>query len=346
MNNWNQTCLMFAWITGLMFVSTAPVWGQATSAPATKPDMARVASLPSQPELTPEEKELKAGWEFIRLAYWKEANATFQSIASKAKAPERKAKALFALGYVAMNKMSGADPQKAKAYYRQIAEDLPDTTVAPWALITLARIDAVPQSRPDKKKRASLREVARKRYSTIIARYPKHMAAAQATLWLGMSYITADNSAADQLRGREILEKYLAKHPTNYLAAAMHKALADYFFLQGEAHTAKAEAINAQNGEANRSEVEFQKARVQWRKAIDHIVQSTEAGLPSVGDKASAYFRIARIAEYRLKNYALALKWYQKLTEEIKRDIRYYPSIMGVKRCRQVLEQKKEASNG
>ena len=64
--------------------------------------------------------------------------------------------------------------------------------------------------------------------------------------------------------------------------------------------------------------------RHNYRRAIDWLINYYRLGASSYSYKADALFKIARIADLKLKDYPLAVKYYRLFHREIKSDKRRY----------------------
>lgn len=256
----------------------------------------------------PNRAKLSRGWDLIRVANWVPALDILEQVAKDASDRQIRAQATYAVGYIWQHRGAGADRDKAAVHYRRITGEFSDTKMTPWAALALARMAAVPKQEPKKEQgRRKLREDARKTYREIIKTYRGHMVADESTVWLATTYLTQMEDDKATKAGAGVLLDYLKIRPDNYLAATMHYLLAKYY-----------------------------QDRAEYREAIEHLIASDAAGLPSEKTRAAVYFRVARIAERKLKDYALAAKWYHRIVTHARRDERFYVAKLAAERCRKL----------
>ncbi len=263
---------------------------------------------------------LDEGWELVDRANWEMAARALNAVLDAPDATDdQKGQATYALAYVWQYRTLDADEARALALYRTVGEQYPDSDASPYATMALARSYDVPRFEEN-------RDVpeARKLYREILDRWAEHVVADEAALWLGVSWLQElDEESRD--RGAGILRDYLAKRPDNLVAAMMHTHL-------GRLHKDRRqwrEAI-AQFQQALKVDDEF--ATEEARKA------AMEArGVPLQGERAGLCYQVARIAEKELRDYRLAIRYYKLIVNRIKRDKRYYVSLLGAERCREKL---------
>ena len=264
------------------------------------------AGVRGEQAVIPTANPLDPGWAAVHVANWTEAVAVFESYDRDGADPEVRAEALFALGHIWQHRRPGEDMARAEAYYRRVVGAFGGSKAAPWAELTLARIVDLPESEPktDEARQKLLADV-RQRYRRILDTYPGHLVAHEAALRLGVSYLSQVGDGQAEQTGAEVLIAYVKTQPDNYLAANMHILVGDW---------------HEQNG--------------RWREAADSFVAAYHAGLPSMFHQAKTCFRIAQIAERRLGDDGLAVRWYERLLNEAPGDNRYYLAKLGAERCR------------
>jgi tetratricopeptide (TPR) repeat protein len=101
------------------------------------------------------------------------------------------------------------------------------------------------------------------------------------------------------------LEEHLKKRPGGILAAPMHVTLGNLYERRGR-----------------------------WQEAVNAWIAADAAGIPGLGDRATLYHRIARVAELKLGQYDVAARWYERIVTDIRRDARYYVALLAAERCR------------
>lgn len=275
-------------------------------------------------------KLLKKGWNALELVNYPAAQETFQKALAASPTRPQKAEALFAQGHLWQYRRPGADMAKARALYEDVARDYKDTPSGPLALMALARLADTPEYERDRR-----REEARSRYRQILTDYPKSFLAHEATLRLSLTYLEdySDANATDV--GAKMLGDHLAAHPDNFLATAMHTQLAGLYQRRGEFRRAVEAWIAADAADAKAAEAELTDAdrKLPLKRRLDRVSQSR---VMDAGTRAAAYYRTARLAEVKLRDYALAVRWYERIVYEIVRDNRYYISKLSAERCRKL----------
>ncbi len=114
-------------------------------------------------------------------------------------------------------------------------------------------------------------------------------------------------------RGMDLLEKRLQAYPKSPLAAVMHMMLASQLIEQ----------------EA-------------YKEAVAHLEAALEAGVQSSTTRGSITWQIARIAEDKLHDYALAEKYYADYADKYDRTQLYYLAQLGRDRMKAMLAKKTE----
>ncbi len=105
------------------------------------------------------------------------------------------------------------------------------------------------------------------------------------------------------LRGLQTLEDWLAAHPDDRLASAMHIMLANKYIELSD-----------------------------FEKAVEHLVAADEAGIAGVKTRSVTLWRIGRIAEKELKDYELAETYYTRYVTEFERTVLFYRAAKSLER--------------
>jgi len=245
---------------------------------------------------------LNEGWQELHFANWPKAQEVLEAVRKKADKGEIKSEAMFALAGLWQIRQPGGNVQEAKLLLSEIIGEYADAPVAPWAYLALGRIADTPEYERDR----DIKE-ARRLYEETIKLFPGHPATDEAALRLGLTYLEKVDDQPSQDQGAEILEKYIAARPKNYLAPAM-------LILLGNCCEREAE----------------------WRRAVEWWTRADEAGIPGLADRATLYYKLGQVCEIRLKDYPLAVKWYEKLVYDIKRDGKFFVSKLAAERCRKL----------
>ncbi len=316
----------------LALVSLAAAAVAADNGPPTSAPRAARAAPPAAPA-DPLAGLLATGWDHLDQVNYPAARETFEEVLEANPSRAQRAEARFGLGHVWQHRRPGADVEKAARLYRQVAEEFPDTPSGPLALMALARLADAPEY-----EKARDRAKARATYRKIIARYPKQFIVHEAVLRLAMTYLEdlGDSQAAQT--GLAMLRDHLAAHPGNFLAAAMHLHSGTTHQRRGEFPDAVRHWIAADAADQKAAETELtpKERSLPPRRRANRV--SRNRAMDS-GTRASLYFRIARVAETKLRDHPLAVTWYERIVYEIVRDNKYYVSKLSAERCRKLAEQ-------
>jgi tetratricopeptide (TPR) repeat protein len=304
--------LLVAGLIAPSCLTPRPAAAAPTAAPAAKASPAsRPAPSAGAKAADPVGKLLTEGWNQLDLVNYPACGAAFEkALASKPTAAQQ-AEALFGLGHLWQYRQP-QDEVKAREYYTRVSEEFRDTPSGPLALLALARQADMPQYEKDRK-----REQARELYRKVIARYPGHFASEEAVHRLATTYLEELGDPASLDEGVRLLGEHLAKHPDSFLAPVMHLQLGGVCY-----------------------------DRKEYRKAVEHWTTADELDAKAGKDRAmdrsmqaGLYFRIAKVAEKQLQDYPLAIKWYERIVNEIKRDNKFYVSMLSAERCRKLMQQ-------
>lgn len=280
----------------------------ASAAPKTETPPAKPPASPADPVAA----LLKRGWGELDLVNYPKAQKTFEQVLRGAPAAAQRAEAMFALAHLWQYRQPGADLARAKELYEGVTRDLPETPAAPLALMALARVADAPPYETDRKPAE-----ARQLYRRIIERYADHFIADEAVLRLAMTYLEELGNAEVEDVGVKLLTDFLARKPESFLAPVMRWELGNLHF--------------------NRKE--YRRAVREWIAADTLDAKAPEGRAMSTVARAGLYFRIAKVSEKRLKDYATAAKWYEKIVTEVRRENRYYVAKVSAERCRKLAAQ-------
>jgi len=111
-------------------------------------------------------------------------------------------------------------------------------------------------------------------------------------------------------RGKDLLSKRLESHPDNPLAAVMRMMLA-------------AQLIEEQS----------------YAEAVSHLRAALDFGIESARTRSTVTWQIARIAEKKLHDYALAEQYYAYYVENFRRSQLYYRALLSRDRMRKLLAE-------
>ncbi len=244
---------------------------------------------------------LAEGWINYSLSEFDRAIGFFNKALAQAPANSEEAlQALYGLATTWNLRRPGEDPEKAAQFYRQILETAPNHDLAAWSALGLARQKhLVPVGQdPD------YPEVY-KAYRGVMERYPGHLAAQEAFLYLNAGRLST-LTAPEARTALTALESYV-QNPSNA-------------FL-GPAWSLMAVAQTTLGDQQKRFDAEV------------HSLELTEVDPTNpFTEFVGHYWNLATIAEFELGDFDQARKYYRKLIEEYPQDIRIYGARQSLRR--------------
>jgi len=280
----------------------------------------------------PAGKLLAEGWRQLELVNYPAAEEAFNRIRKGKARPAQRAEATFGLGHLYQYRRPGADVGRAAELYREVAGKYKDTPSSALALMALACLADTPEHEKDRR-----RDEARSLYRQIIEQKPDSFVVHEAVLRLAMTYVE-EHSDPNMARGMRMLAEHLQSRPDNFLATAMHNQLAVAYVARDDIPKAVKhfQASDAADERAAVAELTDEQRTLPLKRRLNRISQNR---IMDAGTRASLYYRIGRLAEVRLRDYPLAVKWYERVVYEAARDNRFYPSKRGAERCRKLAAQ-------
>ncbi len=311
---WTEPCLGVAVAAIALGLAVSPALANDANAPA--PD--------------PADQRLSEAWRHLELVNYPAAEKAFQAVLSGEADRARQAEAHFGLGHLSQYRRPGEDIAFARKKYQLVAETFADTPSAPLAWMALARLADAPEYEKQRD-----RDKARELYRKIVDDYADSQTAHEARLRLAMTYFEDPTDPNAQTRGISLLTHHLDKHPRNYVAIAMHTQLALVHQVRGEyaesvEHWIAADDVDEQ---AARAELSAEDRKLGGRRLLSRIAQHR---VMDSSARATQYYRIAQLAEKRLKDYELAVKYYERIVYEIVRDNKYFVAKLAAERCRKL----------
>lgn len=241
------------------------------------------------------------GWTDYRLSEFQTAALTFE--AARAKAPPGSddwAMATYGLATVWDLRRPGEDPKKATGLYKEILAAGPNGPMAPWTELALARQQhLVPVGQePDY-------AAVDKAYRHIIAKYPGHLAAKEAFLYLQSILLSKLEPKSTKAAINQLLD-FVGREQKEFLSPAWSLLAVGYQTLGEQEKRLEAEQKSFETTEVDPSDpyLEFG-----W-----------------------AYWNLATIAEFEVGDFELARKYYQLLLAK-------YPTDIRVHGCKQALKR-------
>ncbi len=253
-----------------------------------------------------------SGWLNFRLSEFDLAERDFSAaLAGAPKDGEARLMALFGLANVWNLRRPGEDPEKGRAFYRQVMGEAPGHDLAIWSELAMARmLHVVPVGQdPDY-------AAVRKAYEAIIAKHGAHLAAKEATIYLN-AMLVATLLEEPTRQAVANLRVFIASNSTREFVAPAWSLLAvSYTTLGRPQERLEAEIQALQLGE------------------IDPANPFNEF--------AWAYWNIATIAEFEVGDFATARDYYARLIAEYPADIRVFPSQQAIARMDRVEQALRE----
>lgn len=249
-----------------------------------------------------------AAWSDYILGEYDRAIERFESVrASDASGGAAWQNATYGLATTWNLRRPGEDLAKARDYYEELLRAAPDSDLAAWSALALARMKhLVPVGEdPDY-------DEVRKAYREVMDRYPEHLAAKEAFLYDNATLI----SSLDPAQTREAmaaLEEFV-KNPDNAFVGPAWSLIAVGATTLGDPERRLyAEKMSLETTE------------------VDPTNPFTEY--------AWQYWNLATIAEFEVGDFNEARAYYRKLIEEYPQDIRVYGAKQALERM-DALEEK------
>ncbi len=238
---------------------------------------------------------LVQGWQNFRLAEYDLATQDFNAALAGAKAgSDEFLQATFGLANVWNLRRPGEDTARAKKLYEQVIEQAPDHDLAAWSTLALARLQHVVPVGHDPDYPA-----VRAAYRALIEKYPNHLAAKEASIYLNALLISTLETN-QILQAVSNLKAYIESGAREFRAPALSLLAVSYNALGRQQERLEAEIESFKN-------VEIDPAN-------------------PFNEYAWAYWNIATIAEFEVGDFELAREYYRQLIKEYPADIRVFPS--------------------
>jgi TolA-binding protein len=247
-------------------------------------------------------QHLRAGWDYYRTAEYRLAAREFENAMQGAPSTgQQRLQAIYGLATTLDLARTDRDAARAARLYEQIIAESPDSDLAAWSMLALARMKGVvgvdePIDRP----------AASAAYQRVIDRYPNQPAAEEALLHQQALRVNA-------LRPQEaraalpLLQKFIETHPTSPWRSAFYSELAACHAILNDPDARLAAEI----------------------KALE--TRERDPGNPNA-DNSFAYWFIATFAEYECSDLETASKFYRKFIDEYPTDLRAYSAKLALAR--------------
>jgi tetratricopeptide (TPR) repeat protein len=250
-----------------------------------------------------------SGWKQFRLGEFDRAGKTFETAAAQSvENSEPHLQALFGLATTWNLRRPGEDTQKARALYDQIIRLAPDSDLAAWSALALARMKyIVPGGEAP-----NYAEVARACLD-VWNRFPLKLAGQEAFLFAQSARLAVPNQN-EARAAKADLEQFVQKYPKSPYLSTAHSLIAQCCKILGDNEGMLAAIIRA------------------WNTA------EVNPGDPTV-DLAGIYWRIATTAEFDVGDFKLAREYFRKLIEEYPTEQKVFLAKQELKRMDEIEEQ-------
>ncbi len=253
-------------------------------------------------------ENLATGWKMFRLGEYKQSLKFFHNAKeSSKKGSTDYFQSLFGLAKTYQLQTPNPDRDESSKIFRQIISESPDSELAGWSMLALARQAHLPEGEalPEY-------ESVRKAYQDLIDKFPRHPAADEAFVYQQSTYLVSldKKDAAIALAN---IESFLASNPQTHFAGTAWSLAAECNSILGDSEKQLTALINA--------------------------IEKTEIDPTNpVVENSSTYWKIATVAEFQAGDFDIARKYYMKLKKEYPSDARCYGAKLAIERM-----DKKEA---
>jgi len=247
-------------------------------------------------------EQVARGWELYRFGDFAPAAKAFESaIAGSQRGSEPWLAATYGLACTFNHRRPGEDRVRAAALYESVIAAAPEHDLSAWSLLALARMKhlAPVDVEPDL-------EAARAAYQRVIERFPRHLAGEEALVYLQSTFL-ANRDPAEASRALTALQAFLRDRPQTKFASAAWGLIAACHEICDEPDERLAAEI----------------------KALE--TREPDPTNP-FHDNATAYWRIATIAEIDCGDFATARKYYNLFIAEYPNEARTFPTMQALER--------------
>lgn len=243
------------------------------------------------------------GWDLYRLGEFDAAARVFQNTADAAPRQDPwRLHALYGLASTWNLRRPGQNLPRAERIYREIVSAAPESDLAAWSLLALARMrHLVPVGEtPDY-------GAVRQAYAEVIRAFPDHLAGQEAFIYLQASLLAGENDPQAVQSVERELRGFVDAHPASGFLSSAWSLLSVCYERLGRPD--------------------------EWLHAEEKAMTTREidAGNPKQ-DRSWSFWRIATIAEFEVGDFDLARTYYRLLIETYPRDIRVYPALQALER--------------
>jgi tetratricopeptide (TPR) repeat protein len=280
--------------------------------------------LLSAPAWSDDPPTVETAWKYLRMGRWFDAEKLLKDLTGSSDRATA-AQARFAAANLWQHRRPTPDDTQARAIYESIVTDFPESHVAPWAMLALARMLDIDVLRPDPK-------AAAEAYRVLMERYPDSDAAHEAAMHRALAVVAVGGHEADARRQRSARgsaeEKSQAVREADELLLAAARAARTELENWNRDHPSSVyvPAINSVLASISRYPLADYRAAVgYWRIAL-------KAGPATTGGRRGMTWALATVADRELGDRETAVEFYTKYLQEFPTDANAY-------RCKEALRR-------
>jgi tetratricopeptide (TPR) repeat protein len=254
-------------------------------------------------------REIENAWFQFRMGEYKQAEKIFDRVIESVPLDsELRFKAMYGLGCTLWLKLPSSDEASAKKIFKEIIRIAPESEYTPWSMLALTRLLHIVSSdqTPDYPR-------LRKDYEALYKKFPNHIAAHEAFVYMIGTYIAACTNKDAEI-AKTKLNEFIENHP-------------DSFFISS------AWGLYAKACETLGLKEEMLSAKIMSLEKLE-----SDPTNPKM-EKSNAYWEIAVIAEFECGDFDTARKYYGMLIQDYHRDRRNFPAMQAIERMNSIEEK-------
>jgi tetratricopeptide (TPR) repeat protein len=252
---------------------------------------------------------LDRGWRHFQIGEFTQATDQFEAARNSLDlqmAPQddvRRLQALYGLGQTwDLGRRDESGAAKAIPFYQQIITAAPNSDLAAWSMLALARSqDLAAAGAADTKAVQSL-------YQKVVDRFPSHPAGEEAFMYIQTLRLVGDHDTARATEVLTLLDQFIAGHRSSRFVS--------------EAYSLKAAWCCQRIGKPQEKLTAMEKA---------FATREVDPANPRM-DNAAPYWSLATTAEFDAGDFAIARKYYRLLRSEYPTDQRSFPAAQQLQR--------------
>ena len=231
---------------------------------------------------------LAEGWRQFHSGRSDQGRTIFEEVLARGDAtPADRVQALYGQGLCDKFRRPVPRPEAARESFRAIVDEFPEGTLVPWALLELGILERKKWADLDHRGSGHENDPAREYFRRILQDYPQSLATHEAAVRLASSWFFEVQPEVS-IRGVQILEEHLRRHPDNPLASTMHYRIAFWYLSVAQ----------------------------DYPKGVPHLVRQGEMKLCDPFRWGQNYWQIAQFLNEGLNLPEEAVPWYGKVIAE------------------------------